>query len=279
MGPRTARLVPRGLLVRTASIERGVQANARRLFDAFEDGRPIPGWGDGHEFTLAEAYDVQRELVSLHLQAGRRQVGWKIGLTSRALQEQLGVSEPCRGAIFASELFDDGVTLSRTDGMIAPRIEAEVGFLLGQRLEGPRLTVVNVLAATAAVFPAVELVDCRIEDWAVRPADAVADNACAYGAILGRTLTSPRDKDLSTIGVVLERDGALLATGAGAAVLEHPAQAVAWLGNSLAELGMGLETGEIILSGACTPPFEALRGRYRVRCGAELGALEFAITD
>ena len=255
-------------------------ALARRLFEAFESGSAMsPLTEQEPSLEVGDAYEVQKALVELHREAGRRVVARKVGLTSKAMQSQLGVDQPDYGVVFDSHVFENGATLSYADHvMIAPKVEAELAFVLDEELRGPGVDAVRVLASTRAVVPALEIIDSRVSDWQIKLPDTVADNASGWGIVLGEVLTPADGMDLTTVGMVLDRDGEVLATGAGAAVYDHPARAVAWLANTLAGYGDSLPAGEPILSGSFTAAVDGLPGRYRARFGAGLGTVEVNIT-
>ncbi|NLT07065.1 MAG: 4-oxalocrotonate decarboxylase [Solirubrobacterales bacterium] len=205
------------------------------------------------DLTIEQAYDVQWRGIERRLAAGERIVGAKLGLTSRAKQRQMSVDDPLYGWL-TDAMVHEAATPLPLDRLIHPRVEPEIAFLLGEELAGPT-TVVEVLAATEAVFGALEVIDSRYRDFDFRLPDVVADNASASAAslIVGPVAAAPADVgDLRLLGCVLRRDGELVATAAGAAVMEHPAAAVAWLANRLAEQGRTLPAGSLILSGALT---------------------------
>ncbi len=201
--------------------------------------------------TVADAYNIQLGIINTKLARGDVVVGKKIGLTSRAMQEMYGVKEADYGHILSSSVFLEGqpVSVSR---LIQPRLEAEICFVLKEDLKGPGVSVANVLTATAGVMPAFEIIDSRIKDWKIKIQDTIADNASNAAVVLGGKLTRIKDLDLRLIGMVFEKNGDIAATGAGAAVLGNPAQAVAWLANTLSEYGIVLKAGEFIMSGALT---------------------------
>jgi 2-keto-4-pentenoate hydratase len=210
------------------------------------------------DLNIAQAYQIQLVAIRNRLKEGRRVVGKKIGLTSKAMQDLLGVHEPDYG-----HLLDDMIVLNdqpvAVDKLLQPRCEGEIAFLLGRNVIGPGVTVADLLAATEAVIPALEIVDCRIRDWKIKIQDTIADNAASARVVLGNKLTPVHDLDLRLVGMVLMKNGQVVATGAGAAVLGHPAASVAWLANKLHEFDISLKAGEIILSGSLTtaPPVAA----------------------
>lgn len=253
---------------------------ARRLVRALEEGSPIPALTDDEPgLGVEEAYEIQRHVVELHERAGRRPVGWKVGLTSGELQARLGVHEPDYGVLLDAYVFPSGAVLSRTSAkLIAPRIEPELAFVIGETLEGP-VTTARALAAARAVLPVFELVDSRIEDWRLRLADTVADNASAFGAVLGDGGASPLEVDLAEVDVVLKRDSETVATGKGAAVLGDPARAVVWLANALGTRGRALLPDDIVLAGSLAPAVEAIPGRYVASFGDGIGGVEITIEE
>ncbi len=199
------------------------------------------------------AYAVQRLTVRRAIDAGRRVAGRKIGLTSIAVQQQLGVDSPDFGALFADEVLATGETtdLSR---LIAPRVEAEVAFVLDRDLDLPDPTIAEVQRAIGAVAPAIEIVDSRIAGWDITLVDTVADNASGAATVLGQLRSFARlAQDLRLAGMVMERAGEVVSTGAGAACLGHPLVAITWLARELGGRGDALRAGDIVLSGALGP--------------------------
>ena len=201
--------------------------------------------------AVEEAYQVQLLTVEHGLAAGRKIVGKKIGLTSPAIQEQLGVDERDYGHLFEDMLAYQGMPFD-TARLMQPRIEGEIAFVLGDDLVGPGVTPTDVLRATGGVCAALEIIDSRVADWKIKIQDTVADNASGAALVLGAKLVPAIDIDLRHVGFVLTKNGQLAGTGAGAAVLGSPAQSVAWLANKLGQFGIPLKAGEIILSGAAS---------------------------
>lgn len=201
------------------------------------------------ELTVADAYAVQLANIDARLAGGDRIVGRKIGLTSLAMQTQLGVDQPDYGHLLASMAVPNGGAIP-ADELIAPRIELEVAFLLGRTLEGPGVITADVLAATEAVFPSLEIIDSRIADWKIGLVDTVADNASSGRFVMPSRLTPVRDLDLRLVGGIMEINGVLTSWSCGAAALGDPAACIAWLANALADYGGRLEAGELVLSGA-----------------------------
>lgn len=222
-----------------------------KLFDALQTQTPIAPLTDSEPgITIADAYRIQLRTVERRLALpGERIVGKKIGVTSQAVMDMLDVRQPDFGHLVASMYLPEGVPLA-LDKMIAPRAEGEIAFLLARDLQGPNLTADDVIAATEYVVPCFEIVDSRIRDWKIRIQDTVADNASSGAFVVGAAIADPRKLDLATVGMTVVQNGEVVGTGAGAAALGHPANAVAWLANTLSEFEIGLKAGEIILSGA-----------------------------
>jgi len=199
--------------------------------------------------SIADAYAVQQRLNARRLADGERIVGKKIGITSQAVMNMLGVHQPDFGLLTDAMLFNEGQTIeART--LIQPKAEGEIAFVLKKDLCGPGVGSAEVLAATEGVMACFEIVDSRIRDWKIGICDTVADNASCGVFVLGDRLVDPRRVDLSLCGMVLEKNGEIVATGAGAAALGAPLNAVAWLANTLGRLGLGLKAGEVVLSGS-----------------------------
>jgi 2-oxo-3-hexenedioate decarboxylase len=226
-------------------------------------------------FDLSTAYAVQDGVVADRVARGSVVVGAKLGLTSVAKQRQMNVDEPLYGWLTGDMALDVGQFL-HCENFIQPRCEPEVAFLLRTDLAGAHVTATQVLAATAAVFPAIDVLDSRYAGYAFTLPDVVADNASAAGFVLGGQATDPTGIDLRLTGVVLEKNGELVATAAGAAVLGHPAASVAWLVRALAARGRGLEAGHVVLSGALTEAVPVAPGDVVVARFDRLGTIELA---
>lgn len=244
----------------------------RRLFEAEAERRPIPPISIGrHWLGAAEAYRIQQEIVRRHLAVGHRIVGWKVGLTSAAMQRQLGVDQPDYGPILSGFLVADRGEIRVAD-LIAPRIEAEIAFILRAPLRGPGVTVDDVRRATEAVAPALEVIDSRIEDWKLTLVDTVADLASSARIVLGGPVPLD-DLDLAAVHVRLERDGDTVSTGIGGAALGDPAAAVAWAANKLAEFGATMEAGHVIMPGALHSSVPVAAGEAYTAVFDELGSV------
>lgn len=201
------------------------------------------------DLNVEEAYRIQLMTVEAKVAKGSKIVGKKIGLTSHAMQEMLGVSEPDYGHLLDDMLVDQGEGI-KASNLLQPRVEGEIAFILRKELMGPGVTSADVLGATAGVAAALEIIDSRIKDWKIKIEDTVADNASSAALVLGARIVSPENMDLRHVGFVMSKNGRAVGTAAGAAVLGSPAQSVAWLTNRLAAFGIGLRSGEIILSGS-----------------------------
>jgi 2-oxopent-4-enoate/cis-2-oxohex-4-enoate hydratase len=212
----------------------------------------LPGLSPG------DAYAVSGALFGRRLSGGARAIGRKIGLTSLAVQTQLGVSEPDFGYLTSDMQVPDGGILP-AGSLIQGKVEGEVAFVLKRALRGPAVAAEDVIAATDHVVACIEIIDSRVENWRIRIGDTIADNASSAYFVLGSVKRDPRGLDLRMAGMSLRKNGSVESTGVGAACLDHPANAVAWLANALAAYGDGLSEGDIILSGAYGPvvPFAA----------------------
>ena len=204
------------------------------------------------DITIEDAYAIQQKMLARRLAAGEKVVGKKIGVTSQAVMNMLGVFQPDFGWLTDGMVFNEGEAVP-ANTLIQPKAEGEIAFVLKKTLKGPGVTAADVLAATEGVMACFEIVDSRIRDWKIKIQDTVADNASCGVFVLGDRLVDPRDVDLGTCGMVLEKNGEIVATGAGAAALGHPANAVAWLANTLGKFDIPFRKGEIILSGALAP--------------------------
>lgn len=211
------------------------------------------------EGDVAAAYAVQEAVTRQALADGRRLVGRKIGLTSLAVQRQLGVDQPDYGMLFADMDVGDDQEIA-AGRLIQPKVEAEVAFMIGRDLDAPDLTSGELVRAIEFALPAIEIVDSRIAGWNIRITDTIADNASSGLFVLG---TSPRrlaDLDLRLCGMTLEAGGEPLSVGAGAACMGNPINAATWLARVMARAGRALKAGDIILSGALGPMVTAAPG-------------------
>lgn len=233
-------------------------AAAELLRVAEHDREPIKPLVEHYpDIDAVDAYEIQLINIRRRLGAGRRVLGHKVGLSSSAMQQMMGVDEPDYG-----HLLDDmrltGST--RAADYLYPRVEVEVAFLLGADLPGEGCTVRDVLDATEAVAPSIELIDSRIADWRISLPDTIADNASSAGYVLGDARVAPSDVDLLGVGVTLRRGGDVVAQGRSDAVLGNPAIAVAWLAGKVASFGVRLKAGDVVLPGSCTRAIDARPG-------------------
>ena len=208
---------------------------------------PTETWPD---LDPADAYAIQLLNADSRIAAGGTVRGHKVGLTSRAMQQMLGVDEPDYGHLFDDMFVMEGDSLDASL-FCSPRVEMEVAFVLGDAIAGPGVTVADVLRNTAFVLPAIEVIDSRVRDWRITLADTIADNASSARVVLGGNPTALASVDVRLLGGVLRRRGEIVETGVSGAVLGNPATAVAWLANKLAEFGAGLEAGHVVMPGAC----------------------------
>ncbi len=243
---------------------------ADALRDAEAHRRPIPPLRDTWpDIGVVDAYEIQLLNVRRRLEAGATVHGHKVGLSSHAMQEMMGVDEPDYGHLLSD------MQVSSTEPVQAasycfPRVEVEVGFVLGQSLPAVGCTEDDVLAATEYVAPAIELIDSRILNWDIKIADTIADNASSAGYVLGDQRTDPRSLDLRAIDAVLTRNGEQVAEGRSDAVLGNPVTAVAWLANKVGSFGVKLEAGNVILPGSV---HRAIDVRPGDRFTADMGRL------
>ena len=211
--------------------------------------------------AIADAYQISLRLLQRRIAEGERVIGKKIGVTSKPVQDMLGVHQPDFGFLTDRMWVADGSCISlKRDSMIQPRAEGEIAFVLKKDLRGPGITAEQVLDATDYVSPCFEIVDSRIRDWKIKIEDTVADNASCGVFVVGKTRIAPRALDLAAVKMDIHKNGAHVASGLGSAVQGHPATAVAWLANTLGEFGIPFLAGEIILSGSLAPLLPAVPG-------------------
>ncbi len=226
---------------------------------------------------VVDAYEVQLLNIRRRLDDGGKVVGHKVGLSSLAMQQMMGVDEPDYGHLLADmEVFED-VPVD-TAKFLLPRVEVEVGFILGADLPGEDCTEADVLAATVAYAPSIELIDSRITEWRIGLADTISDNASSAGFVLGRERVAPGDIDITAIDAVLTRNGEVIAEGRSDAVLGNPVIAVAWLARKVASFGVRLKAGDIVLPGSCTRAIDARAGDEFLADFTGLGAVRLSFT-
>jgi len=243
-----------------------VAAAAADLFSAEVSGTQIGLLSLRHpELDMDDAYRIQAELVSQKIQSGRTVVGWKIGLTSKAMQQVLNIDIPDSGVLLDDMLFDNGATVP-VNRFIQPRIEAEIAFLMKNSLGGDNITRNDVILATESVVPSIEILDTRIVRIDAATAqtrsvsDTISDNAANAGVVMGDVRHAINDQDLRWVGAIASRDGEVIETGLGAGVLNDPVESVVWLARLLAQYGQTIEAGQVILSGSFIRPLECSPG-------------------
>ncbi|MDG3578938.1 2-oxo-hepta-3-ene-1,7-dioic acid hydratase [Rhizobium sp. YJ-22] len=215
--------------------------------------------------SMDDAYAVQAAWVKQKIAGGRKVIGWKIGLTSKAMQYALNIDIPDSGVLFDDMLFEDGAVIP-ADRFIQPRIEAEIAFVMKAPLKGPNVSIFDVLNATDYITPALEILDTRVlrVDPETKKArsivDTISDNAANAGIVIGGRQMRPDQVDMRWMGAIVSRNAEVEETGLGAGVLNHPARGIAWLANRLAQYGDGIEAGQIVLAGSFIRPVEARHG-------------------
>lgn len=222
------------------------------------------------EISVEEAYHIQLKNIEAKTEQGHKIVGKKIGLTSKAMQNLLGVNEPDYGHLLSNMVVENGGNVPKK-GILQPKVEGEIAFILKEDLKGPNVTAMDVIQATDYVLPAIEVVDSRITDWKIQLADTIADNASSAFYVLGGKPIKIEDVNLELIGMVLSKNGEIVNTGVGAAALGNPIQCVAWLANRVADFDISLRAGEVILSGALSAAVDAQEGDSFVARFAHLG--------
>jgi 2-keto-4-pentenoate hydratase len=252
---------------------------ARRLYADERAARAGEPLSDAYpDMTVDDAYAVQLGYIAARTAAGARVVGHKVGCTNSVIQQLFNIDEPDYGHLLDDMLMVDGAAISMRS-LVQPRVEPEIAFVLRTPLRGPGVTPTHVLLATAGVLPCFEIIDSRIVDWRIKFVDTVADNGSSARCVLGDRLVAVDALDLRLLGVVLERNGEVVATGAGAAALGHPAAAVAWLANTLAARGQFLDAGHIVLPGALTTAPPARAGDVFHASFAGLGTVRCRFVD
>lgn len=230
-----------------------IERTGDELFEAYRANRTVAPLRERIAgIDIVDAYRIQERFMARRFAIGEEVVGKKIGVTSKAVQEMIGVYEPDFGVLTSVMEYDDGGVVN-LDKLIQPKAEAEIAFVLKQDLNGPGITATDVLRATDHVRACFEIVDSRIDNWDIRIQDTVADNASCGVFVLGEDKVDPRDVDLTLAGLLVEMNGEPCADGVGAAVQGSPINAVVWLANTLGRLGMPFRAGEVLLSGSLAP--------------------------
>jgi 2-oxopent-4-enoate/cis-2-oxohex-4-enoate hydratase len=235
--------------------------HARELYAALRGGSTVaPLSSRDPTLTIDDAYAISLLTLKMRAGDGERVVGKKIGVTSSAVQEMLGVHQPDFGFL-TDRMWVQGESIDvAAHGLIQPRAEAEIAFFLKDALTGPGVDTDDVIDATESIAPCFEIVDSRIADWKIGIVDTVADNASCGVFVIGPARVSARDYDLPALQVTVTKNGAPLSSGRGSAVQGSPARAVAWLANTLGAYGVSLEAGDVILSGSLVPLAPAAKG-------------------
>ena len=231
-----------------------IQACGDELYEALTGRKTLKPFTERFsDITIEDAYHISLRMIERRVEAGEKIIGKKIGVTSKAVQNMLNVHQPDFGYLTDKMAYSQGQEMPISEQLIQPKAESEIAFILKKDLMGPGITNADVLAATDCVLPCFEIVDSRIEDWKIKIQDTVADNASCGLFVLGDRAVNPRKVDLSTCGMVVEKNGSIISTGAGAAALGSPVNCVTWLANTLGQFGIPLKAGEVILSGSLVP--------------------------
>jgi 2-oxopent-4-enoate/cis-2-oxohex-4-enoate hydratase len=250
------------------------------LYQALRGRRTIrPLIEQDPSLTVDDAYAISLDFLSRRLKDGEKVVGKKIGVTSKAVQDMLGVRQPDFGFL-TDWMFVEGDIDVAGKALIAPRAEAEIAFILKHSLAGPGITAEDVVAATESIAPCFEIVDSRIDDWKIAIVDTVSDNASCGVYVIGEERLDPRALDLPNLHVTVTKNGAPLSEGYGHAVQGDPAQAVAWLANTLGAYGVTLDAGDVILSGSLVPLAPAVAGdRFEMTLSDASGPLGTCVAN
>ena len=231
------------------------------------------------ELDEALAYKVQDRLIELKCkEENTKRVGRKLGLTSKAKQEMMGVHEPSYGVLLGSMQVFEGEPISISP-FIHAKVEPEIAFIFDKEVKGPSVTVADILAATAYIAPALEIIDSRFQGFSFTLPDAVADNSSSSRFIIGERFYKWNQLDLKLMGMVFRKNGEVLATGAGAAVMGHPARALAWMANRLYQVGQNIQPGEIVLSGSLSGAATISPGDHFSASFDGIGSLEAVFTE
>lgn len=262
-----------------------IEDSARRHHEAEKTGIPMRAFSLTYQdMTIEDGYAVQEAWIKLKEAEGRKVIGRKVGLTSRAMQEAMKIDEPDFGTLLDDMLFDNGATIPASD-FIDPRIEVEITFVLKDDLFGDDLSVEDVIAATDYVVPSLELIAARSHrvdpetGYTRKVYDTISDNAANAGIIVGDTQINPNDIDLRWAGAILYRNGIVEETGLGAGILDHPARGIIWLAKRFAPHGVKLDAGHYIMSGSFTRPVIARAGDHFKADFGPLGTVELSFSE
>lgn len=258
---------------------RALETFAAELLEATASMVPVAPLRDRLEdMTVADSYRVQTVQLEHHVAAGRVLAGRKVGLTSLAMQRQLGVDSPDFGFFFEDMVHYDGDSVPASK-FIQPKVEPEFGFVLKESLQGPGVTLEQAAAAIGAVYPAIEIIDSRIVDWDIKLVDTIADNASCGAIVVGSSPLDVDPADLPDVACALVIDGVATGSGTGADVMGDPIAALAWLANVLGEQGVALEAGQLVLPGSFTKAEPVTAGSTAVADFGPLGSLTIHFTD
>jgi len=243
-----------------ANLHTNIIEPAEILFSALRGGRTVPPLIlSDPGLSIDQAYEISLDFLGRRKAEGERVIGKKIGVTSKAVQDMLGVHQPDFGFLTDAMRVTGDIDMA-AHRLIQPRAEAEIAFFLRDGLKGPGVTALQVIDATESIAPCFEIVDSRIEDWKISIIDTIADNASCGVFLIGEARADPRDHDLPGLKVTVTKNGKPLSEGYGRDVQGNPAQAVAWLANTLGQYGVSLEAGDVILSGSMVPLEDACKG-------------------
>ncbi|KIH70266.1 2-keto-4-pentenoate hydratase [Salinicoccus roseus] len=251
---------------------------SEEIYEAERQLKPIDPLTETYpDITAEEAYRIQLQYVERRLADGVDVVGKKIGLTSRAMQEMLGVDRPDYGHLLDDMIFESDVPVE-AGRFIAPRVEFEIAFVLKKDIDGADATAESVRDAIDYVIPAAEIIDSRIRDWKIKFEDTVADNGSSAGAVLGRDHVALNDIDLPSVEMTVYKNGEKLDEGLGSAVLGNPLEAVVWLSKALHQYGISLKAGEVVLAGALTKAVDVVPGDQFKATFEGLGEVEVSFS-
>lgn len=253
---------------------------AYELYKAEKEKQPVEMFIKKYpELDETLAYQVQERLIEMKCKEEKtKRMGRKLGLTSKAKQEMIGVHEPSYGVLLESMQVFEGEPISVAP-FIHAKVEPEIAFIFHKELKGPSVTVAEVLAATAYVAPALEIIDSRFQGFKFTHADAIADNSSSSRFMISERVYKPEHLDLKLMGMVFKKNGEVMATGAGAAVMGHPARAIAWLANKLFKVGQSIHHGEVVLSGSLCASAVIAPGDHFSASYDGIGSLEAVFTD
>ncbi len=239
-----------------------IRALGDELYQALRNGETLAPLTEREPgITIEDAYHISLRMVNQRVECdGERIIGKKIGVTSKPVQDMLGVFQPDFGFLTDAMVYPDKADIPIAGNLIAPRAEGEIAFRLKKDLAGPGVTEQDVLDATETIMPCFEIVDSRIRDWDIKIQDTVADNASCGVYVLGENEVDPRDFDLPNLKMVIHKNGEYHSEGLGSAVQGNPLTAVAWLANTLGEFGIPFKAGEVILSGSLAPLIPVVAG-------------------